>query len=583
MEKRQENFILSEFNNKSTCQIRDKYTDRIYEISTSMVRNILNQKYISGPDMKAVLCLFDTLFLTDVKNKNEVGGLRNLTPSAQKWITKMKKLNIESAEGIVYITDILSNDIQVIIKVPQEVSGLAGLLREYYIGITCINKMRYLMPTMMYTLGAFLCPKLNSKKKICSGKGKKTAFVIYEKIKGESLADLLENKRIKFNTWLILFAQLLLTLETAQREIRFTHFDLHPGNVMVKEDDDLSYTIPLDNTTYHVNKPGHIPIIIDFGLSCVYDDGKYIGSYDFPNFGMINFMVPGYDMYKFIIFSADHATGKMRKQISQVLEFYGDDELYQILEKGDKNLKKAVDEYVKKGTYDKPATYTPQQMVDWLLSSKKYSKILNPYIKATDRVQYLPIQYSSSIQGYNDIFNNTDVGGDKAIKIAKQCIGATPSYVMTKYNIQVLEQYNIRLKSHELDSRIKGIKLAMNSFPDMSRVDKIMLNKVFDIKHPPASKLKKISLDILDVPFRGNLSLKKRLISEFHNVLEYQVQMSPYLQFYYTILELKLDDEFSEWLEKLRVSSLFKFYLSNVKRNERVLRWSQTLQASIKK
>ena len=67
----------------------------------------------------------------------------------------MKKLNVKSSEGIVYISDILSENIQVIIKVPQEDTGFDDLIREYFIGIAALNRLRYFIPNFMYTLGSF--------------------------------------------------------------------------------------------------------------------------------------------------------------------------------------------------------------------------------------------------------------------------------------------------------------------------------------------------------------------------------------------------------------------------------------------
>jgi hypothetical protein len=580
MEERQEKFIQSELNNQITCKIIDKYTDRIDNISIPTVRNILNTKYINGSDMKAVMCLFETLFISSTKTES-VQGLHNLSKNVQKWVIKMKKLNVDSSEGIVYITDILSNDIQVIVKVPQRQSGFEGLIREYYIGVTCINKMRYFLPTMMYTMGSFLCTRPSSGT-LCSGTGKKTAFVLYEKINGPDLSTLFEKRKLNFDTWLIIFAQLLLTFETSQRQIRFTHFDLHPGNVMVRyNNEQISYDVPLDNKTYHVKTPPVVPVIIDFGLSCVYNKGKYIGSYDFPEFGMVNFMVPGYDMYKFIIFSAYNAKGKLREKICGVLEFYGDDDSYNIIEREEIGIDEAVDEYAKEGTYGKPSTYTPQQMIDWLLTKKEYKKNLNSFITVSDRKQVIPVQYSSSIQKYNDIFNNYDKEGyEKAIQIAEKCIFVSHSYIMNKYNIKVLEKYNDNLNSSELNSRIKAIKKYMENLPNMIQVDNKMLEKVFDIKHPSVTDLKKVSTSILKTTVRGSLQTKKDVLSTL-GIFKYEDELIPYLQFYYTIMELKLEKDFRRWVNDFKTSDIFKFYVDNVKSNQRVIRWGQTLVATI--
>ena len=153
--------------------------------------------------MNAVLCLFDTLLLSTTNRREK--GLYNLSKDIQKWIIKTQQLGVKSVEGFVYMTDIFSKDIQVVIKTPQKDDGFNSMIREYFIGIKSINKLRYLIPSFVYTFGAFLCPIITPKAtKICtsnfSNVGEKNAFVLYEKIPGESLAKLIEtNEIICFN------------------------------------------------------------------------------------------------------------------------------------------------------------------------------------------------------------------------------------------------------------------------------------------------------------------------------------------------------------------------------------------------
>ena len=120
MENSQEKFILEQLNASQLCEITEKYTDSLKEVSTTAVLNILNQKFVSGSDMKAAFCFFDTLLLSTTKTRNKrEKGLYNLTKHINQWITKMDKLPVESVEGFIYITDILSEDIQVVIKIPR--------------------------------------------------------------------------------------------------------------------------------------------------------------------------------------------------------------------------------------------------------------------------------------------------------------------------------------------------------------------------------------------------------------------------------------------------------------------------------
>jgi len=580
MESSQEKFILKQLNAYPTCEIQEKYADKLKEVSTHAVKNILNQKFISGSDMKALSCLFDTMFFSASKKKKREKGLYNLSKHIQKWITKMKKLNVASVEGFVYMSDIFSEDIQVVIKVPQYDDGFEAMLREYFIGIKSLNKLRYLIPTFVYTLGSFLCPKPTKTGKLCAGRSKKTAFVLYEKIPGESVGNLLKTKEINFSQWLRIFIQLLLGLEVAQREVQFTHFDLHYDNVMVRKVNTFSYTVPLDNTTYNINDPDLIPVIIDLGLATSYIDGRYVGSFKNARYGMLNFMVPGYDMYKFMVYSVSIAKSQgVKTEIMSLFRFYGDDDPHDIYNLENKGVSNATDNYCQNAAFSPVATYTPLMMVEWLW--KEYRNILQPSITVNDRNQYLPVQYSSTIQQYDDIFNYSKEGRNKAIQLADECINLKPSYVMTKYNAKVLEKYNVELKSPNLSSRIKRINMYLDSSENLLAVDMAMMKKVFDIAIPSQTELTKCVDTLLAIPIRHkNAKDKKEAVAKL-DILVYQEKLNPYLQFYFTILELNLENKFTDWIERFHASDIFRLYKKNVTQNERAIRWGQTLLASL--
>jgi serine/threonine protein kinase len=539
--------------------------------------------------MKAVLCLFDTLFLSLSKTRKQ--GLYTMGDTIDKWIKKMKQLPVKSVEGFIYNTEFLSEDIQVIIKVPKETSGFQSLLREYFLGISIINKLRYRIPTFVYTLGAFICPEPNTSpnaKPVCKTNNQETLYVLYENIKGNSVKTLLSENRLTFDDWLKIFVQLLLSLEVAQEHTDFTHFDLHTGNVMVREGFNFNYTIPIGNTSYNIILPDLVPTIIDFGMSCAQfkynkegkEEQRYIGSYDFAQYGMLNFMVQGYDMYKFLIYSCIDAIPSMFKGISEIFRFYGNNDPYHIIETGMRGISNATDEYCKLASYSNVATYTPIMMVKWIWSN--YREILEPTINVTSRITFLPIQYSSTIGEYEDIFKQTKLGRQKALALADECVNLRPSYIMTRYNVQVLEKYNETLQSPELKSRIKSINLYLSSTAkNLIEIDRVMLEKVFDIPIPSESEVVDERNHVLRCGIlQRNPKMKENAVKRLENLLQYRNKLENYLQFYYTILELDLEKDFSDWIIKFVGSDIFKFHKNNMEENERALRWGKTLLAS---
>ena len=112
-------------------------------------------------------------------------------------------------------------------------------------------------------------------------------------------------------------------------------------------------------------------------------------------------------------------------------------------------------------------------------------------------------------------------------------------------------------------------------------VDLAMMEKVFDIPIPKQSNLTNVVNNILSIPIRHhNVNDKLKAVSDL-DILSYQEKLNPYLQFYFTILELNLENKFSVWIERFKKSDIYLFYVLNVTQNERAIRWGQTLLASV--
>ena len=576
--------------------------DKLRKKSINIVSTILNKQYMTGADMQAVFCLFQTLFMLISKDKQM--GLYYINKQIQEWVIKLDKLNVNSSHGFVYITTIFSPKIQVIIKVPREENGFSSMLREYFIGIKAINNLRYHIPTFVYTLGAFLCPlpnntgilpltslcksqqnlsnKLtffnifNDSKFIPSKYKSNTAFVIYEKIPGASLDYLLKNNKINFENWLLVFIQVLLSLEFAQREIRFTHFDLHTGNVMVREDQNVNYIIPLDMFTCEIKNNNFLPVIIDFGTSSVFIDGKNIGSFEFFHYGILNFCIPGYDMYKLLIYSyLSTNDSNLKNEIRKIFQFYGPDDPYNIYNTGDSGANMAQSEYCARITFSKAATYIPLMLLSWL--NMKYKSLLHKYLVIKNREIYIPLQYSNMSNEYDKIFNNPNKGSNQLIKLIEDCLKFKNSYILSSYIIHIIYKYNIILESSKLTNKIKVLEDNLTRFSEvLINLDNDKLNKVFLIKLPKQEELNQIRINVLNIPIQlDNFKHKENVTKLLYIILDYQFKLQPYLQFYFTILEVNIRDKFSYWIKKFIKSKQFIFYTENISENIRVLRWAK--------
>jgi len=588
VEVNQRDYINKKLKLLSACEIND----RIYsssDISTPIVKDILTNRFDNGSDMNAIVCMFDDLFLSSaiggVKKKD---GLYELSTHVSKWVKKFEKINIKSSAGYVYLSDILGSNIEVIIKVSKNTDNNSynDMIREYFIGVSEINKLRYILPNFVYTFGSFLCPSLGdiADNKLCEeSSSQKTPFIIFEKVPGETMEKMLRDEKISFDQYLGLFIQILLALEIAQRNIGFCHFDFHTSNLMCRTiPKKCKYIVPVGNYIYDVTSYDYLPVIIDFGLSSIKNDDMVIGSYDFAVHGMMNYMIQGVDMYKFLIYSCYFSKGELNRQITNLLSFYGDDDPYKIIKNGKKNLVKATDKYVRLGSYSRVTTYTPIEFLEWIMQHSDYSNISSKYIRKKERNLYIPLSFSSTIEEYYNIFQHTKIGIDKSVDfIVKGADRKQYSFIMTSYSIYVLSGYNKNFKSDKINDVIKKLtKTISKNKNDMIKNDNIILNECKNIEIPDMISILDDSKRILNIRINSKrLSSQKKsvvkLIYRFMNKISFFSDILPYLQFLYTIRELKLDDTYNEFITNF--SYLYKIYDNYNIVVSKTSKWCETL------
>jgi hypothetical protein len=590
----QQKYILKNLTNITTCSLdkEDLLKNEFKRISAHVVKDIITNNFNNGPDMNSVVCFFDTIFLatTEIKKK----GLYYLPKSIQKWILKMEKLDVSSSAGYIYITDIL-DDLKVVIKRPKYPENMADLIVEYFVGVKEINKLRYIVPNFMYTFGAFICP-ITSTEVICNqlqigpqsgsqgsqGSGVEMEtnipFLITENIPGNTLEKLLSGNYINFSEFLGIFIQLLIGLEVAQKTLDFSHFDLHCSNILCRPVaiNECNYIVPLNIYSYNISVGQYIPVIIDFGVATASSNNVVIGSYDFPKYGMMNYMVPGADMYKLLINCCYYSKGHTQKQIVNLLNFY-EDEPYNVLKEGKKALVKALNEYVSKGSFiNKIATYTPLDFLDWIFLN--YPTISRIYVKKVDRNVYIPLSFTTTVEKYYNIYQEHKEGKQKAIKLLKNSIKYKYSYILSTYYIYVLEGYNKNLKSSDISYMVEKIKIILFEQKDyLIKKDLINLNEYEKLKIPNIKRLKNDSKKLLNIGIKSKSTKIIQLIDRYTKNIVFFEDILPYLQFVYTIKEIGLKNVFRKFLKTFFMSIQYQTYLQEYILVNRTSRWCKTL------
>ena len=525
----QEQFITHSLENFSLNGSKLKSDKNVFsQISTIINIFLTLQGDIKTPlDIKYLLWAIDILFQQTSKDKHK--GLYSFSKTPENWLVNKSKIDIKSVEGYIYTYNILDTSLQIIVKRPKTSKFITTSVKEYYIGYTALNKLRYYIPTFVYTLGGFW-------KKY---KDTNIPHILYEKIDGIPLSN------ITFKEWLIIFLQILLSLELAQKEYRFTHFDLHTGNVLIKIlDKPTDYTVYLDNIEYKIQNISLIPVIIDFGLSSIYSNGQSIGKTTLSMYGIVPYIIPGYDMYKFLCHSVKNLN-HLQNDIIPLFKFYKNNDPYNVTKLGINN---AITEYCKLVTESKAATYTPLLFFKWIYNN--YPIINNNFTQISRKI-YIPIYTLNSISYFN-----TQISDD---------FKDNYSYISIKYILLIYNSYNYGI---DIKKKIDILEGYLYYSDELIKIDKKRLEKVFSLQFP--KNFNQIYTDILD---------HNTIPSNIKELLNYNKYIKSFIEIYYTILQLKLEHIFNSWIDNFTKSHIFKIYTKNIDDINRVIRWYYSLSS----
>ena len=148
-------------------------------------------------------------------------------------------------------------------------------IHEAFIGVNVINELIRYIPNFMYTFGNFNTEETKNN-------------VIVEYINGKTFGDWIQSDKFNIQDYLFILIQLSLSLEFAQRNAGFVHYDLSPWNIMITELPNkicFDYILGVDKV-YRVNTK-YIPIIIDYGKSHVIYNKTHYGYINMFNMSTI--------------------------------------------------------------------------------------------------------------------------------------------------------------------------------------------------------------------------------------------------------------------------------------------------------
>ena len=302
IQKKEHKFIIKELKKlrKHSSISNLKYISKKYS-------KYISDNFMMGNSMMSLIYIVQ--YILQIRN-SRVDFFKKLV----KWFQNPNKLHVESTQSLIYISFLKFKNmklIDIILKI-DKITSDKNSYREYYITYTELNKLRYLIPNFMMTYGQFKCLKPSAHentiqfKKMCQPKGNYINYTLYERIVGITLETYLISPKYSHLEFVNIFIQILFALEIGQQHSGFTHFDLHYDNIILRKSKSIDQSVFINGLKYTHSTGEYIPVIIDYGHACVRKeiDGKwgFIGNGDFPEYGMMNFMIPGYDMYKIMCF-----------------------------------------------------------------------------------------------------------------------------------------------------------------------------------------------------------------------------------------------------------------------------------------
>lgn len=415
IQKQQYNFVIKEL--KKTRNVKSIYN--LKNINNNYSKYLYEYYYLGNTMISIVYLIQHILNM----GKKRIDFFKKIV----KWFQNPKKLNVESTQSLIYLTSFkyLKNEIIDIILKIDKVTREKNSYREYYIAYTELNKLRYIVPNFMMTYGQFKCLKPSQYvntiylKDMCKPKGNYVNYTLYERISGITLETYLNSKEYKYQEFVNIFIQILFALEIGQQECGFTHYDLHYDNIVLRNSKNIEQKVNINGLEYSYQSGEFVPVIIDYGHACVRkkinNKWGYIGYGDFPEYGMLSFMVSGYDMYKlmcFCIYTLNRDPDnpeytKTLKMFHKIFNFfYGVHEPYNIFRNGkvdSTNISTCIGEFCKMGSYSLISNRTPSELIDFM-NEYKIVQVLNNFQRNP-----IPYQKNMSVSNIIEKYTNSEV------------------------------------------------------------------------------------------------------------------------------------------------------------------------------
>lgn len=210
-------------------------------------------------------------FKVDRRFTNSINSIKEYFPPLSEPQHRLRGIDVIKSDKV-YRYD------NIIIKLADTSLDEVPLFREAVIGLILNETFSHPFVHTIGYLSVESC-QLPDKEGPCM-------YLYTEEVPGDTLADWIENN-FDYEEFRKILLKIFGALYEANQELDFTHYDLHPGNVII---------------TYE----GLEPVIIDLDAAHIKYEGGHLGRADFEEFGVLNwtsFWI--YDVFKLLIICLD--------------------------------------------------------------------------------------------------------------------------------------------------------------------------------------------------------------------------------------------------------------------------------------
>jgi len=208
-------------------------------------------------------------------------------------------------------------------------------INEAFVGLFGTNKLRKIIPNFSLVRSILFdkeCPIIRSNPRhVEIFNPKHCTYIMYEYIKGDTSFEFI--KSVNLDMLKSIIKQIIFALYEANKLINFTHFDLHLGNIIIKElSNEITIYYPSSDEKI-ITK--YVSVIIDYGSSHIkynnFDYGKILYEGNVVN---DSFWI--HDIFKMLMFFytgiLEYNNQKsLKKYVSTLLSFFTGEEMTDIL------------------------------------------------------------------------------------------------------------------------------------------------------------------------------------------------------------------------------------------------------------